>query len=356
MTKRMLSLLVMIGLLIIPTLSVSAQGTVYCTGLSDADCNQISLSQETMTNLNSASFVLNASMSMNFPDATTSDGFGFQLIGDGALAMNFGALSGINSASGDVIQTFDFITELVGGINGEASFEILVPAEVTTPGMPDLVFDLVMVEGVLYIDVGAFMGEETNGETFWMGLDLAELYGDLGSEFAAGLGGVDPFSLMNMNALADPAYIGQFVNVTRLSDEQVRGSDTAVYQMSFDFGAMMQDETFLESMETYMAEVSASFGMEDAMFSMDALADIYQDITYTITQWIGVKDNYVYRVALDMQMSVPGDAMGTGVGTFGDISMGMNFDIELFNFNEPVNVVAPENAQILPTSMFTQGF
>ena len=356
MTKRMLSLLIMLGLLIVPTLGVTAQGTVYCSGLSDADCSQITLSQETMTNLNSASFVLNAGMSMNFPDATTTDGFSFQMIGDGALAMDFGALSGVTSASGDVTQTFDFITELVGGISGEASFEILVPSEISTAGMPELVFDLVMIEGVLYIDVGAFMGEETNGDPFWMGLDLAELYGEIGNEFATGLGGVDPFSMMNINAFADPAYIEQFVNMTRLADEQVRGSDTAVYQMSFDFGAMMQDETFLESMETYMTEFSDSFGMQGDMFSMEALAQIYQDVTYTITQWIGVNDNYVHRVALDMQMNVPGDAMGTGVGSFGDISMGMNFDIELFNFNEPINVVAPENAQILPTSMFTQGF
>lgn len=357
MTKKLIVLLLFV-LLLVPFASIHAQDdpmTLYCANLAEADCDLLSNSGTAMQDIESFGFT----MSLDFgiiSSAAEMEEINFSIAGGGNLALNLGDYMGLQELALENPEAYmeqlpQIMSELVTGITGEASFLLTLPAEMGIPTGSDLTFDLLMKDGLIYLDAGPIMemsGQGT-GEPMWFGINLAEFYGEAMGDM---MGGMDFTSMLNGNmfsTFSSPEYMSQFIQTTRLADEEVMGQSMAVFETSLDYGALLaapEMHDYLESLYSGMgmspAEIDTILGMVSTMFS---------DAEVKFAQYIGLNDNFIHRFTMTMGINIDGASFGEPDA--GTTQMNMLMDFTLSNFNEPVEVEVPANATVLPTSMLT---
>jgi hypothetical protein len=163
---------------------------------------------------------------------------------------------------------------------------------------------MVLLDGKLYYKLPGLTGEDQ-----WVVTDASDLTtGDL-------TGG-----MTGMSGL-DPRYAGAFT-VTQEGKESLNGSPTTKYRIDVDY-------------EKLLSAINAGSGTPVAPGSMS-------DITYVMYLWVGDNDMYVHQMNTSLDGTVPvGDAT---------LLVQFNFTMTFRDFDQPVTITAPANAQELDLS------
>lgn len=342
MLKRLVLLVVVLALGI--SVVGAQESTVFCGDLSADDCNLLVKSSDVMGTLQTVTFDFDVAFEMGgFEISPGMDSIVLGMNGDGALNTDFTSLE-------------DF--------QGRLSMAIVAPDELLGEGMPELAFDLLMVDGILYLDAGPLMGMQ--GMSMWMGMDLTTLLEESLGMSMEDLMGMEDMGEMDLSGMEGMDQ-SEFTTITRLADEQVMGQTVAVFETTLDFGGVFSSEAFSGIYAEVMAQALAMQGMDmDTMgMDMDAFMEMmgtmFEDMELSTQQWVGLEDYYMHTGSLYMDMTLDMNALAAAMDLPADptmpdsITMTLGGELNLHNFNEPLDIVAPEGAQIIDPMMLLGG-
>ncbi len=375
MLRRMVLIVVAVMLFGLP-LGVQAQGwpTTFCGDLSEEDCALMTQSQAAMAALDSSAFEMDFAftLSSSEPFAPGVSEVVFNVQGDGAFAGEIPDMSAFQtmdpSQLGELMsQAPALFVEGLRSVTGQASLLVTLPADlVADADIPaELPVNLIMIGGVAYIDLASLMPTEAEGQDMpaWMGVDLAGMYEMMFEQMAGEEALAEQmeqmqafFSSEALSGLMDSAFTADFVTVTRAADETLDGQTVAVFQTSLDYATLFSSESFQTAMQAYMQSVMDMQGVDAGEMPegmMEAMTDLMSGLTVSVTERIGTEDFLVHQMAMAMNFDmdfaaladmVPESEMGEMPEAF---SMSMAFEIALSEFNQPVEVSAPEGAQVI---------
>ena len=122
------------------------------------------------------------------------------------------------------------------------------------------------------------------------------------------------------------------LEVKYLKTEKVDGSDCYVFKIVPDVAAMLD---WVESQQ--MATGGLNFG------AMESLEDIFNELSYTA--WIDKNSKMMRQMNVDMVMEMNAEEFGASDTEFDTITMEISMKMNLRDFNEPVSIVLPEEAE-----------
>jgi hypothetical protein len=333
--------------------------TVFCGDLAEADCDLLVKSQEVMAGVTSFSTDFSLFFEMSGLDmGMGSDSLAMGLTGEGQLVADFGDVDMMAAdAEMDVL-----IDALLNGFEMDMHLEIVLPDDLSM-GMPELALDIVMVDGVIYMDTAPFMG---GMEPMWMGIDLAGLMDTYMADIMAQLDMdmmLDTTDMMDMGSVEAFGYADDYTTIVRAEDRDLNGQTVAVFKTSYDFVSLFTDETFrglyAEIFDSVMAAQMDLGDLDmDVEELLDAVAVMFEDTNFSMVQWIGVDDYYSYHNALYIDMTLNMNAVAEAIGEVPpsvmpeEITMILEGELNLDDFNEDFGIVAPEGAQIIDPMMF----
>lgn len=385
--------LVLLFALAIPLSGAFAQGgsTVFCGDLSDADCDILVQSEAAMQTLESSTFNLAVDFSLTGdPEAMGGmEGFAFAMDVAGAGAADMDMLGDFQQMTPeDLPQIMENLPVMLGevlrAITGEATLTVELPVELMaaagSPDLDSLVLELLMADGVLYINLDTLaplMSESGEaGMSGWMGLDLAGMYevmfeqmGDeMGAQMEDQMGAMqDLFDTDFFNMMSNPEMLNGFMNIERLDDVEHMGQTMAVFQTTLDYEAMLNTEAFQAGFQEYMqAVMEMQAGMTgelpegfDTTMS-EAAMQMMSGISLTMVQWVGQEDFYTHHIDVAMDFDMDFAALAEMLPDEADempdnFVMSMDFVLDLGAFNEPVEVTVPEGAPVINPMMMVPG-
>jgi hypothetical protein len=221
-----------------------------------------------------------------------------------------------------------------------------------------------LVDGVGYINLDKLAELDTSGEMprGWIGLDLADF---MSQALAAQSDMLDemPMGSMDMNMdmysmFADPEFMSSYMTVTRGADTTVDGAAAAVFEMDIDLGALFSSETYQQMLRDQIATMMDQMGdsglsssdFEDVMSLYSTLFDGFAIHT---TQTIGLNDHYVRAIGATLDWTLDFSEMGAAFGAMDELDMepitlNVDFQAGLSQFNNAPTITAPEDAMIVP--------
>lgn len=379
--KPVALLLVLVVLLSLPIGSALGQGgeyPVFCGDLSADDCAILEQAQLAMLEVSSSAVNMQMDMAMvGMEDA--NDSFSMSLLVDGAFAAdpelmaNFGHTPSPEAMSEMMAEGMAVVGEMLTGVQGEASLELVLPAELAAEAgipMDTLATELKMVDGVLYanlemlIPAEAMEGSEMQMPA-WIGLDLAGMYEMMGEmpmdEFDGDMADMQElFASEELAALYDYEAWGEFMTVTRLEDAEVDGQAMAVFNMVLDYEAIFSSEAFEEAFTAYMNKVMEMQGDEAEELPenfMEVMQAMMAGMSVEMNQWIGLEDSYIHHFDMDFTFVIDPETIAAiepeaAEDMPSNFSMTMSMVMDSSAFNEPIEVIAPEGAQVINPMMF----
>jgi len=90
-------------------------------------------------------------------------------------------------------------------------------------------------------------------------------------------------------------------------------------------------------------------GTESAWEDLDTLSDIFKELSYTC--WIAKDTKYMEKITGSMLMEMSADDFGETGDDSGTMTLDIDFDMTMYDYNKPVSIVLPaeaENAMELP--------
>lgn len=305
---------------------------VFCGDLAQGDCQILLDNAEIMDNLNS--FAVNVSMTL---EADAADPMRLFAQGNGQFGLDDESLQTINEKAANIAEA-DW-GELAEIFLTSAKANVWIEMTDASGEEEDKTeISLLLKDGVLVLSaeaLSALTDEDMTGmEGF--GIDLNDAIGELLTESGA-MPEMDSAEMEEMDDVADSA-----MSITRLPDGEVREVAVAVFKTDIDLNAFFS----LVSAEQL---VGASNDMDDS----EALRELMDSIEvgeFSVTQYIGLEDNYTYGtdILVDMSMSF------TENGQRQDSSINFEMAAVLSNFGEPVDVPIPEDAFVFPLAMLLQ--
>jgi hypothetical protein len=376
MFRKGLSVLILVVLLLglVPGVAFAQGPDVYCGDLSEADCNLLLQSEQAMREITSSAFDLNAEFSMSSseefaPDVTSVT---FSVSGNGAVAADLGALGDFQGMDPEQAMAMmdtlpQMLVDFLRGLSGEATLNLVLPAALMdeAPIPSDLTLNLVGVDGVLYVDLRSLLPAsvvEEEGMPAWIGIDLAGMYETLFNEMP-NMDMEEMQGMFDASGLAGLMYVelfSKYFSVERGEDQTVEGQTVAVFTTTIDYAGIANDPEFQQAMDQYMQTVLEMQGesMEDLPIDMhEVMAATMSGIQFSMEQWIGLDDTLVHHTAMDMSFALDREAIAALEGNQSDMqdvpefSMAFNATVNLSNFDEPVDVTAPEGAQVINPMM-----
>jgi hypothetical protein len=323
---KLFSLLILLLMFIIQTVNAQDSG-VFCADLTDADCEIINISDNLMGEIETFAFDFEISLQIDAKEIMpNSDNIDFALVGSGELA--------VNDDSDNIFEEIDIQT----------SIEIVWPAEILLlePNLPEISFDIIITDGFFYMDVAPFM--ESN-YPFWMGIDMAS-YDSIGySDFTS-----------QRDASSTSTQENNYTTLTRLSDKIVQGQNVAVFTMSANLGEMLLGTELSDEDLGLAAEMLAEEGLHiDPEEFFDIIIPMFEGSVIKLTRWIGLEDYYLHHGELYFNIALNTNDMADMMGEPYYISPDEPESIEfvfagyinIYDFNEPVDVEAPDNPYII---------
>ena len=255
-----------------------------------------------------------------------AESFGMRADMEGSIAIIGGSEAG----------TMDMDMAMEGAID-QASMDMYMVMDVSISadiaGMgeepQDITMEIYMVDDYMYMKMGIpGMGEE------WM-----KMPADAGM---AGFG-------INDMLEEQLALLKSFVESEYLRDEKVDGADCYVIQMVPDFAAIVDWIA-----ETGMAEMGmADMGSEwDEIQSVidEVIDEVFEELSCTI--WIEKDTKYIKKMTASILGNISSEDLEDISEEFGDISeefdeisIELSMDMEMYDYNEPVDIVLPAEAQ-----------
>jgi hypothetical protein len=369
--KRFLWILALLVLVSLPLGSALAQGgpPVFCGDLPEADCDILRQSQAVMLTVESGALDLAMEFSLSGVEVMPGvESLAVSLLGEGVFDLNLEAVGDLSALwamqdmteeeLAELMSTFvETFIALLRAVSFDAAFELVLPDElramVPSDAPEDLVLDMVMVDGVLYANVGAFLPPSATETSPWMGLDIATRYEGLFEE----MGQTPEMANFIFDMMTDPDLMNTFLSIQRLDDM----GGNAVFETTMDYAALFANEAFAAALEDYMMSVVAMEGEEltaehEAMMAqmVPMLQQLYSGLDISIVQWIGLDDYYVHHTEMAMVFDLDFGALAAFLPEEeredlpDSFTLGFNLAMDLDAINEPVDVAAPEDAQLIP--------
>ncbi|MFC1960892.1 hypothetical protein ACFLYO_09290 [Chloroflexota bacterium] len=365
----LLMVVVLFGTLAGNVLAQDVWPPVFCGDLDEADCALLEQAQTSMMALSSAAFVMEMDMALSISEPDF-EGFAVAFGIEGAAGADPETLKPFMAFDpakmGEMLEQMpDAFIEMLRGIDADIVMEVAIPAELLMEaGMPEGIppIEMLMTEGVLYVNVGALMPAEA-AESMqmppWMGIDIGAMYEGLFAMMSdeAMTGEMpDMAEIQEMLGneaiwgLYDPELYEDFVIITRGADEALDGQAMAVFYMTLDYEGMFTSEVFQAAFADYMTFIMEMQGesmdeMDMPENFMDIMAAMMSGMDLEMEQWIGLEDGYIHAFAMDMVFDMdfaamaelmPDEDMSDAPEEF---SMTMSMAMEMGDFNVPVEVV-----------------
>jgi len=341
---------------------------VFCGDLADADCEILQQNQQAMQTLESFAFALTADFSIsNIPDMPEAVSFG--ITGDGAVTGDMASLhrspEDMMALATDPEAYANYMTSVIEAFDLDLSLVLNMPqalVEETGGEMPStLPLNVVLADGVGYIDLSTLrdaVGEA--GESFpegWYGIDLSELVTQM-MAMSDAMGSMDAMSAMDpsmFSQFTDPAFVGRFMTIERLEDTTAAdGAAVASFHMSIDYAALMSDPAVQELIAESMTAQGATLSEEEMAQMQTMMSEMFQNITLEIFTTVGLDDFYTRSTQVTMNFDMQSMmAMAAEMGDNADMEgpapvLMFNAVVTNSSFNEVAEIVAPENATIIP--------
>ena len=198
--------------------------------------------------------------------------------------------------------------------------------------------DMYMVMEIsMFMDM-AGMGEESQDMTMEMYMVEGDMYmkmdiPEMGEEWIKMPATDASMAQFNFDMVGDQmALLESYGDIEYLRDENIDGSDCYVLQMFPDLAAIM---------DWVGDQGLADLGLD--WDDLDNIDDMFDEISYII--WIDKDTKYIKKMTVSMLMKMSGEDFDDLGGAFGEVTMEVSMNIEMYDHNEPVNIVLPEEAE-----------
>lgn len=401
MMKRILSLLLVLSLLLLPT-TVFAQDKdapfVFCGDLDEETCDLLHQSQAAMKEVASSVQEAQIDLSLqnvpNFPvkDASVQVDMTNVIYVDPAYMQELeDMMTNASEAMADDMHGFmqDYMMKSAGlysRMSLDTQLDIQLSEEIADFAtsqagfeMPtDLTTDIRLVDGILYINLDDISSAlpDLGIPTGWYGIEIARLMEEQMSTAMAELenpseqtqaqmaGMMVGMSLANIGkneALQDA--LNQIVIMDRLDDGDVNGVEVAQIESIIDFNALLTNETVLALVFDLLKNSGQDIPELDNMDPAEVAGMLQlvapmltQGLDLVAVQQIGLDDGYVYGSAIDMTWDMSSVIQLAAMGSGGRPAR-RSRDKTIFelhtssqgsDFNDAPEIVAPEDAMIIP--------
>ncbi|NPV68839.1 MAG: hypothetical protein HPY64_17050 [Anaerolineae bacterium] len=372
MLRRLVFVLVVIVGVSLPLSGIQAQGEgqppVFCSTLSEADCAILEQAQAAMAGISAAAFEAGLDLVVSSSDPEIGR-VAVTVAGNGAMAADMTLMAAFpqpGAAMAEFMsQAPQKLVEFLRTVNGRVNLLITLPKELATEaGIPQegLPIELVVVGGVVYVNTAALMpAGETEGPA-WIGLDVPSMYESMLSMAEGGAPGEMAAVLESeaFQALVNFQNYVDFVRITRLADVEIGGQPAAAFQTVVDYAGLFSSETFQKAFLDYMASVMEMQGesLEEMPEGfMDVMAAIMAGMSLQSTQWVDLKDYHIRHTDMTFGFELNREAIQqlepeAAEDMPEDLSISLSMNIDLSDFNVPVEVTAPEGAQVFNPMLF----
>ncbi len=293
---RGFSLVVLVALLATPFVSF-AQGDPRCNGLSQADCQLVLQAAENMagvTTFTIPSFEIYFELNVPGDTPGTMDSLVLEAAGNGAVSM---------SAEGG---------ELVYLYVSEASYD---DGE-TSESVSDV--EVILTPDMMYVN--------QNGQ--WYG-------GEEQTDFSS-----FDMSSADFNTLMDQLDVDltNVITTTRGEDTELHGQPMATFVTTVDIGqlltALLSSPAVTQAMGLTGGELMST---EEIQMFTAIFLPMLEGTSLETEQWIG-QDGYIHDISMDLAFNLDMTMFDPEAGALSGV---LNFDLEMDNFNQPVNITIP---------------
>ncbi len=371
MLRRLVFVLVVIVGISLPLSGIQAQGggqPVFCGTLSEADCTILVQAQAAMAGMSAAAFEARLDLAISSSDPEIGH-IAVTMAGNGAMAGDMALMAAFQQPGAAMAELMSQapqkLVEFLRTVNGRVNLLITLPKELATEaGIPQegLPIELVVVGGVVYLNTAALMPAGEAEGPAWMGLDVPAMYESM-LAMAEGEAQGEMVAILEseaFQALVNIQNYGDFVRVTRLADVEVGGQPAAVFQTVVDYAGLFSSETFQKAFLDYMASIMEMQGesLEEMPEGfMDVMAAVMAGMSLQSTQWVDLKDYYVRHTEMTFGFELNREAIlqlepEAAEDMPEELSISLVMSIDLSDFNVPVEVTAPEDAQVFNPMMF----
>ncbi len=334
-TKRLaVWAVVLAALMVLPVVETHAQNPA-CAGLAAADCKILSAADANLAKESPFKFVLGLSLKYKIARQSGS----MDLKGDGVFDGDLQALAASDPAA---LNTVKMTLDLSGSVNVG---QTLSGGSLTTTS------HLIVADGNLYF--------RNNEADQWRGMNLADAVARNQSANLLGGSTSNASTKMLQDLVNDPQFKKAIAAIPTIKGfitiQKTKNTPELEGQKQVEFVYTYNIQTLVKAKElypVYRAIMKASGST--ISYSNTQLAQIGQTLgtmlygtTLKITRWVGVKDNqyhaYFIDLALRLNMGIVGQSANSGTFDF-------HFLLKVSQVGQPVDVVAPEGADMIDTS------
>lgn len=375
----------------------------YCGELADEDCSILDASQEAMRGVSSSNNEIQFSLLLNEVPELPLQNVGVAYAQQSSFALSEDASTLVRDLQSitplerqellmDTEVLTSIISQLTQGLSTQVTMQLALTPEVADflsqesgVAIPtEMAFGFVLLDGVLYLDLDALAEVVPQLSIFsgWLGFEVAPLL-----DMALQDGSTDQMSAQDLQALGnalasanfsssgplvatlgtvDPSgTITQFLDIARVENEEVNGSELAVFRTTFDFATFFASPLFRDLLTVVMQDESGGASVDEAeidqMVSMAATFGpmLLSNLELELVEGIGVEDNYLYATSfvLDWDLSnlvqLAGMAAGFGVEVPPiDPDLQPLIQMELLSLSNgiegDVEISVPEGAVVVP--------
>lgn len=389
MRKNALLVLLLVALLAFPTGTLFAQELPepFCGRLSEADCDILRMSQEAQLDVSSYVSSVDATTTVVGIPGLPADELVFNWVQDTVIHADPEVMrrmielqtQGAEAMMENFEELMELTVELYRTIGLDVVIDFTMPAEIAEilslqsgVDVPEeLSFHVIMVDGFAYIATEGldYLDPSLPEVADWIGFDLAGMV-EMGVEQS--LTAEDPAqqeammqsmafsSMLSSDEVRD--LLEDFVIVDRLDDDEVDGTEVAVFETGFDFPGFLASPGFWTLVEENLDTINAMTDTEltaqelqQARMAITFLGPaLLQGLQFSSTAAIGLEDYYPYAQMVDFRWDLSGlltFAATTGALPEGSPTralIGLEIDAVNADFDAAPEIEAPEDAMIIP--------
>ncbi len=163
--------------------------------------------------------------------------------------------------------------------------------------------------------------------------------------------GLGLMSLGMTVAVPAPAMV---VNYERLDDVDMMGQSLAPFRLEMDLAPLLSSDQFRDSLAQALMAAGESTQDPNLLIVGQLVPEVLKNssIKLSMTQWVGTEDQYVHKLAIDVETAVDLNALGLGAGAE-PATASLHFEVTLDQINQGVNITPPKNAVPINPSIFS---
>jgi len=370
----------------------------FCGGLSEADCQLLTDSQELMRSVSSMQASLSVRSGLTgIPDIADED-MQFEMTMDLTTHIDPAVNEALRLAAQEepsamsLEETLDLVVQLYETLGLDVEMQLALPpavraaieADAELPFPANLVMRVRMVDGYIYIDTDALAESipdlaadmRAEGISGWIGFDIV---GQIAQQLDAGAP-VDDSVMQSMQAnvainqlMTDEAIrdlLEPYITVERLDDEERDGQPVAVFATSVNLQRLVARPDFTQLLRQVADTLNAAsdepideqeLGM--VILGIQLLSNMLaRSFTFEVLQVVGADTPYLYDSSTFVQFDLSG--LLTFLAMTGEEIpfelrgaipvFTLDVDVSYSNFDAAPAIEKPEGAQIIPLDMLDE--